>query len=145
MSTEAKSKLNKLRDTCHKLHTECDKFEESIKEYQTTQAHYILDLGGYNNTFLINKKAMNYLLSSLDELQRVDLTRLDTQRDYKDPNSVRITIMRKNTSDSVSIVQYKAGDVYWVDESIKLPDYMKLRQSISSIEDIEGDLDGSQE
>ena len=144
MSTETKSKLNELRDTCHKLHTECDKFEESIKEYQTTQAHYILDLGGYNNTFLINKKAMNYLLSSLDELQRVDLTRLDTQRNYKDPSS-GITIMRKNTSDNVSIIQHKAGDVYWVDKSVKLPDYMELRQSISSIEDIEGDTDGSQE
>lgn len=142
MSTESKTKLNELRETCHRLHLECDKFQEDIKEYQTTQAHYILDLGGYNNTFLINKKSMNYLLSSLDELQRVDISNVDTQRNYKDPSS-GITIMRKNKSENISITQYKSGDVYWVDESIKIPSYMELRQATSELDDLEGDVNES--
>ena len=113
------------------MESNCDLHEDVLNHSHSTESLYVLDLGGYNCTFLVPKKQMSSVLSVMDSITKVTIRTMDLQRDYQKKARYETMITDDNKT-VLSIQSYSRGSVFRItdEDSIEgmTEDFRSLRQ-----------------
>lgn len=97
--------------TTEVMNANCDLHEANMETGASTETLYILDLGGYSCTFLVQTQQMSKVISVLEDLVKVKVRAVDLQRDYKGKTRYE-TVIVEDAKSVVSIQSYPKGGVY---------------------------------
>jgi hypothetical protein len=97
--------------TTEVMNANCDLHEANMETGASTETLYVLDIGGYSSTFLVQSQQMSKVISVLEDLVKVRVRTVDLQRDYKGKSRYE-TVIVEDAKSVISIQSYTRGGVY---------------------------------
>ena len=113
------------------MEANCDLHEDTLEDNHSTESLYVLDLGGYNCTFLVPKSKMSTVLNALDSIVKVTVRIMDLQRDYRKKARYE-TVITEDSKTVLSIQSYSKGSIFRIESDDLIEgmtdDFRSLRQ-----------------
>jgi len=113
------------------MEANCDLHEDILEDNHSTESLYVLDLGGYNCTFLVPKRQMSSVLNALDSIVKVTVRTMDLQRDYRKKARYE-TVITEDSKTVLSIQSYSKGSIFRIESDDLIEgmteDFRSLRQ-----------------
>ena len=113
------------------MEANCNLHEDTLNHSHSTESLYVLDLGGYNCTFLVPKRQMSSVLNALDSIVKVTVRTMDLQRDYRKKARYE-TVITEDSKTVLSIQSYSKGSIFRIESDDLIEgmteDFRSLRQ-----------------
>jgi hypothetical protein len=97
--------------TTEVMNANCDLHEANMETGASTETLYVLDLGGYSCTFLVQSQQMSKVISVLEDLVKVRVRAVDLQRDYNCKSRYE-TVIAEDVKSVISIQSYSKGGIF---------------------------------